>query len=238
VYRIVDAYLQVAPRDWSAERLASVKALEAIRKNAEKKLEEERVKGTKPSLPTEKYAGTYKDDVFGELRIQWEKDKLVVRLGPIAADLEYWHYDTFRATARDRTQGKMLLTFTLDAKGKIDQVRTRSDDGVEMVLKRAADASQSAPAIVMKEEELRRFAGRYELKTPPVEISLEMLDGKLKASLPGQPVATLVPIKPTRFRVDGAAPDVFVQFDVSDGKVKGLTLEQGSGTTLKLLPKN
>jgi CubicO group peptidase (beta-lactamase class C family) len=238
VYRIVDAYLQVAPRDWSAERLASVKALEAIRKNAEKKLEEERVKGTKPSLPTEKYAGTYKDDVFGELRIQWEKDKLVVRLGPIAADLEHWHYDTFRATARDRTQGKMLLTFTLDAKGKIDQVRTRSDDGVEMVLKRAADASQSAPAIVMKEEELRRFAGRYELKTPPVEISLEMLDGKLKASLPGQPVATLVPIKPTRFRVDGAAPDVFVQFDVSDGKVKGLTLEQGSGTTLKLLPKN
>ena len=60
----------------------------------------------------------------------------------------------------------------------------------------------------------------------------------VSSRVPGQPVATLVPIKPTRFRVDGGAADVFVQFEVSEGKVKALTLEQGSGTTLRLLPKN
>jgi CubicO group peptidase (beta-lactamase class C family) len=153
VYRICDAYLQAAPRDWSNELLTSVKTLEGIRRNADKKQDGERVAGTKPSLPLEKYAGVYKDEVYGELHLSRENDKLVAHLGPITAELEHWHYDTFRAVARDRTLGKMLLTFTLDSRGKIDQVKTTSIDGSEIVLRRAPDAAtdralkESPPAL-------------------------------------------------------------------------------------------
>jgi CubicO group peptidase (beta-lactamase class C family) len=235
VYRIFDAYLQVPPRDWSAELSKTMKGIEELSKKALKKQEDERVKDTRPSLPLDRYAGTYKDDVFGELKIVLNKDRLLARLGPITADLEHWHYDTFRATPRERSLPKMMMSFALDARGKVEQLKT-TGLGSELVLKRAADAALT-PAIVMKEEELRKFAGKYELKNPPLEISLEMIDGKLKAVLPGQPVATLVPIKETRFRVDGAPADIFVQFELADGKVKSLNLEQPNSPGVTLLPK-
>jgi hypothetical protein len=40
---------------------------------------------------------------------------------PIAfvADLEHWHYDTFRAKSRDHAIEPQLITFRLDLAGKV-----------------------------------------------------------------------------------------------------------------------
>ena len=200
-------------------------------------LEEERVQGTRPALPLEKYAGAYKDEIYGELKIIVAKDKLVVRFGPVAGDLEHWNYETFRAVPRDKTMDKMMLTFSLDSKGKVDQVKSSGGQGDGIIWKRAPDPAAAVPAITLKEEELRKFVGKYELKSPPLEVSLELVDGRLKANMPGQSAATLVPIQPARFRVAGAAAGVFLQFDLADGKVKGLTLEQESGVSLQFSRK-
>jgi CubicO group peptidase (beta-lactamase class C family) len=123
MYKIFDFYLSAPARDWSSEMLKVEKGLEAVAKAAEKKAEAERVNGTSPSLPLEKYAGTFQSDMYGETKVAFENQKLVVRFGPnFNGDLQHWHYDTFRVTWRDPMQGKGFVSFRLNAQGKADVV--------------------------------------------------------------------------------------------------------------------
>jgi hypothetical protein len=36
--------------------------------------------------------------------------------------LEHWHYDVFRITWRDRTQGKGFVSFRLNRQGKVEMM--------------------------------------------------------------------------------------------------------------------
>lgn len=123
MYRVFDAYLNVAKRDWSAEILKKIKVLEDQAKAAEKKVEDERVKGTSPSLALDKYAGTYQNEMYGETKFVLKDGKLTSEFGPnFNGDLEHWHYDTFRVVWRDRMEGKGFIVFKLNAKGKPETV--------------------------------------------------------------------------------------------------------------------
>ena len=123
MFRIFDHYLNAPARDWSSEMLKVTKDLENQAKNAEKKLEAERVKDTSPSLPLEKYAGTFQSDMYGDTKVALENQKLVIRFGPnFTGDLQHWHFDTFRVTWRDPMQGKGMVSFRLNAQGKVDHV--------------------------------------------------------------------------------------------------------------------
>ncbi|HET7112608.1 MAG TPA: serine hydrolase [Pyrinomonadaceae bacterium] len=122
-YRVFDAYLGVAKRDWSAEILKKFKVLEDLAKAAEKKTEDERVKGTSPSLALQKYAGTYQNEMYGETKFVLRDGKLTSEFGPnFNGELEHWHYDTFRVVWRDRMEGKGFVVFKLNAKGQPETV--------------------------------------------------------------------------------------------------------------------
>jgi hypothetical protein len=212
-----------------------MKGFEAQGKAAEKKQNDERVKDTRPSLALDKYLGTYQDEMYGDVKVaQDESGKLVVRYGPaFTGDLEHWHYDTFQATWRDRTLGKSLVTFTLNAQGKVEAIKIQNLTD----FKRAADKPPAVAGVTLSEGDLKKFTGRYELKAPPLEMSVELIGGKLKAVLPGQPVVTLAPVSADRFTVEGAPVSVFVQFKLAEGKVSSLTVEQGSAPPLTFTPK-
>jgi CubicO group peptidase (beta-lactamase class C family) len=234
-YRIFDAFLKAPQRDWSAEYLKLIKGAEELAKKARKKQEAERVKDTKPSLSLDKYAGTYKSDIYGEIKVTLEKskekgtEKLKGQFGPsFVAELEHWNYDTFRTIPRDRTQGKQLVTFTLDAKGKVSHLRQGDDPNTDLVFKRVEDAKDKTPVILLSEDELKKFVGKYELKNPPVEVSIELVGGKLKAIVPGAPPLVLAPIKPTRFKLEDGPPGFIAEFHLAEGKVKSVTLTQPS----------
>ena len=123
MFRIFDAYLDGRQRDWSAEISKSFKELEEQGKAAEKKAEAERVQGTSPSLPLEKYAGAYQSEMYGEAKVTFEGGKLLAHFGPnFNGELEHWNYDTFRVTWRDKMQGKMFVTFRLNRQGKAEGV--------------------------------------------------------------------------------------------------------------------
>lgn len=102
---------------------------------------------------------------------------------------------------------------------------------------RTAETPTSTAAVALSEADLKKFAGKYELRTSPVEVSVEIVGGKLKASVPGQPVYTLVPVAANRFSIEGTPAGFFMQFEMAEGKVISLTLVQGSGPSLVLLPK-
>ncbi|HXG92752.1 MAG TPA: serine hydrolase [Blastocatellia bacterium] len=231
MYRVFDIYLGAANKDWSAEMLKAARSLEEQSKAAQKKLEESRVNGTKPSLALEKYAGAYTDDALGDAKVTVENGKLVLRTPGLVADLEHWHYDTFRATFRDTViVGKALVTFTLNSQGKPDGL---SISGINLTFKRAPKESPPA-AIATSEADLKKFAGTYEAKAPPIEVSIELIGGKLKAVIPGQPVYTLVPVAANRFQIEGAKEAFFIQFELATDKARSLTIEQGAGPKLTL----
>jgi CubicO group peptidase (beta-lactamase class C family) len=122
-YRIFDAYLGAQPRDWSADMLKTIKTLQEQGKAAALKAESERVKGTSTSLAMEKYAGEYQNEMYGDSKIVFENGKLTAQFGPnYTGDLEHWHYDVFRITWRDRTQGKGFVSFRLNRQGKVEMM--------------------------------------------------------------------------------------------------------------------
>jgi CubicO group peptidase (beta-lactamase class C family) len=234
MYKIFDSYLGGPQRDWSSELLKSIKAFEEQGKTAEKKAEAERVKGTTPSLPLERYAGTYQSEMYGETKVALENGKLVTRFGPnFNGDLEHWHYDTFRVTWRDRMQGKGFVNFRLNTQGKVDSMSIENLSEFT----RAPEKPEAVAGINLSEADLRKFVGKYALEAVALEISIELIGNSLKASVPGQPVYTLVPVTTDRFRLEGAPADYFVQFEMVAGKPKSMTLLQGSRPPIVLLLK-
>src|SRR5262249_30056914 len=172
--------------------------------------------------------------MYGDARITLQNGKLSIQTPSFVGDLEHWHYDTFQITWRDKTVGKTLVNFTLDPQGKVESARLGD---FQMTFKRSVEAAPAASAAEGSESDLKRLVGHYAMQGAPVEVSIEIVGGKLKAVVPGQPVYSLVPLSVSRFQIEGAPAGFFVSFEVSDGKVKAMNLEQGERPTLKLLPK-
>jgi CubicO group peptidase (beta-lactamase class C family) len=148
--KIFDTFLGVARRDWSADYLARSRQAKEAEAAAAKKVEDARVRDTKPSLVLPAYAGTYTGALFGDARVSEEGGRLVLRLAPspnFVGDLEHWHFDTFRVKWREGIVypfPRGFVTFTLDARGrpaemKID-VPNPDFDFKELELRRAPDA--------------------------------------------------------------------------------------------------
>jgi CubicO group peptidase (beta-lactamase class C family) len=239
MYRVFDAFLQAPQKDWSGELLKIIKAAQQQAEAVERKTESDRVKGTNPSLALAKYAGTYTNEMYGDAKIKEQNGKLIVEYSPaMSGELEHWHFDTFRATLRERHLGKAFVTFALDAAGKADEMKLNVPNAADIAFKRAPEKVAEVASIAMSEDELKRYMGKYELKTPPLEVSIEMLGGKLKSVIPGQPVGTLVPVAANRFKivVEGVPVEIFAEFQMAEGRPRSMTIEQ-SGMKFTLMPK-
>ncbi|HTM55396.1 MAG TPA: serine hydrolase [Pirellulales bacterium] len=122
-HHVFDRFLKIAGRDWLAEDLSAQNETERKTKEAKTKLEASRAKDTKPSLPLEKYAARFTSELYGPATVTCKEGKLTMdRDGRFAADLEHWHYDTFRAKYQDKAMEPQLLTFELDSSGKVAAV--------------------------------------------------------------------------------------------------------------------
>lgn len=127
--KIIDLFTGAPDRDWSAD------VLQQARKEREQEAQDEakrsqRVEGTKPSLANAAYAGTYRSEMYGDVRVAEEGGRLVLRMAPAArlvADLDHWHYDTFLIRWRDSVpynfRQKGFVNFVLDGQGKVEAVR-------------------------------------------------------------------------------------------------------------------
>jgi CubicO group peptidase (beta-lactamase class C family) len=237
-YFVFDAYLHAAPEDWVKQIAAVEKGVRKVQKEAQAKDEKGRVEGTKPSLPLAKYAGVYKDDLYGEVTVKLEGDKLSAAWGPLSGPLEHWQYDTFRGKPAAKRLPKPFASFHVGKDGKVEEVKLSLGTGVEWTAKRTGDGAAPAAPVALGDGELKRFAGKYALETPPLEVSVELVSGKLKLIAPGQPVLGLSPVQPTRFKAEGAPVAVFVEFQVEGNEVKGVQVELPDQPLLKLARKN
>ena|SRR5690348_10016793 len=236
MYRVLDGLLNEPARDWNAEYRKQYDKLRAQAKEAEQKRLAQRVLGTKPSLPLDRYAGVYSDSMYGDAKVRYDNGTLRMSYGTaFDGELEHWHYDTFRANWKGVALGKQFVTFALDADGK---VRSLDFEGVG-TFNRKPDVPDTTRKIMLAASEAGKLTGTFVSDAPALTIEVKY-DGELKLSLPGQPVYTLLADSPTRFRLTGGnlPAGFFVEYEMANGAVKSLKLIQPSPRpTLVLVPK-
>ncbi|PYP56151.1 MAG: serine hydrolase [Gemmatimonadetes bacterium] len=126
-YRLLDEFLDGGPRtDWVA---AFVRAAQLDRAQADSTVRANRAARdslSKPSLPQERYAGRYRDELYGDAGITLEEGRLVLRFSRSPAfvgELEHWQYDTFIARWRTAHLEDAYVAFSLNPDGSIDRFR-------------------------------------------------------------------------------------------------------------------
>jgi len=122
--RILDLYLGAPPRDWSAIMLAQTRAQEAQEKAAQDRLEATRPNESKPSVPIDRLAGQYTNEMYGDVTIQVAGDKPVLHFGPsLEGDLQPWAGDSYKIVWRDQREGTGLVQFIVDPVGTVVSLR-------------------------------------------------------------------------------------------------------------------
>jgi len=130
MYSVFDLYTGGSRRDWSAE----LRALFQSRATAARSASDAPHVVVAPPLPLDRYAGTYVDSAYGNVRVTHENGVLQVQIvnEPVAR-LEPWQYDTFRARS---DQATTLVTFVPDGAGGVTGVRI---SGVVFARQRTSD---------------------------------------------------------------------------------------------------
>lgn len=119
MYRVFDLYDDQEPRDWSGELKQLYDGMAARQQTARARRGEQRVEGTAPTLDPERYAGTYRDELYGTVEVAWRGDHLYATFGPdLKGPMEHWHYDTFRVRFEKPWKGTAMVQFELDTRGR------------------------------------------------------------------------------------------------------------------------
>ncbi|MGZ8398996.1 MAG: serine hydrolase [Gemmatimonadales bacterium] len=155
VYHVLDYYLGAKAPDYPTvfKQLGDEnrKKLQA----AEQQAAGSRDSTSGPSLPLAKYAGTYRDSWYGDVKIAVEGKGLAIRFTRtpvLVGDLVHWQHDTFLARWRDRElRADAYATFSLKPDGSVDQLKmVPASDAVDfsfdfqdLLLKPVADSGQA-----------------------------------------------------------------------------------------------
>jgi CubicO group peptidase (beta-lactamase class C family) len=125
--RALDAYMDAPKTDWVGAYAAAVKKSESKADAGTAAHEAARDKQSKPSLPLDKYTGTYRDPWYGDVTVARENGKLIMRFSKTAqlvGVMEPWQHDTFIVRWNDRSlNGDAFVNFSLDPDGKIREAR-------------------------------------------------------------------------------------------------------------------
>jgi hypothetical protein len=125
-YHVMDEYLGVKGNDWIAAWKANDDEEHRKADEVMKKAATERAANSQPSLPLEKYAGSYEDAWYGPATIAMKDGKLTFRLDKsegATGEMQPWQHDTFKV---HWTLEDAYLTFALKDDGTVDHFTMRA----------------------------------------------------------------------------------------------------------------
>jgi hypothetical protein len=124
MYRVFDLYGGRPARDWSRELRDLYTRLETEAATARRQQEQRRAADTRPSLPVDRYAGTYTHPTYGEAVVSIRDGALHFAFSKgRSGRLSHWHYDTFEARWDDTRMSPSLVVFAPDGGGGVSSVR-------------------------------------------------------------------------------------------------------------------
>lgn len=122
---ILDQYLGGMKTDWITAYAQAGDAGATADRAFEDSASAARKRDIGPSLPLGQLAGKYTDAWYGDVTVSEEKGHLVLhwsRSPSLAADLEHWQFDTFRARMRVKNAADAFVTFSIGYDGKVDRM--------------------------------------------------------------------------------------------------------------------
>jgi CubicO group peptidase (beta-lactamase class C family) len=134
MYSVFDRYGGKSGRDWNADMQKLYAEVAQRGEDGRKRMDAMRVAGTSPSLPLERYAGTYSDPLRGDIVVSSEGGGLGITQGTaFTGSLEHWHFDSFRVKWKSEWRDGPILTFVVGVSGRADAVE---GNGVRYVRRR------------------------------------------------------------------------------------------------------
>jgi CubicO group peptidase (beta-lactamase class C family) len=124
LFELLDHYLAQPANDWPAK----FKALKQQRLGDALKAYQSAAASPAhvgPSLPLERYAGTYADPWYGNIEVAPANGKLTIDFKStprMRGNLEHWQYDSFITRLEDKSIEPAYVTFGLNADGKVERV--------------------------------------------------------------------------------------------------------------------
>ncbi len=220
---LMDRLLGEDARDWLGEALAKREQNKKLQVEGEKRLEATRVRRTKPSHDLDAYAGVYANPGYGKLVVEREGKRLAVTYNHIRTPFEHWHYDVFNGLeADDPTFKDMKIRFHTDVNGNINSASLPLEPLVgDIVFERQPDPSLFDP------EHLRRLAGKYELGSQTITITLK--GTTLFMVLPGQPMYKLEPAADGSFVLERLNGFRVTFSEPGEGRAEEITIHQPNG---------
>jgi len=208
-YSIFDRLLGLESTDWNEKYLKYYEEMHAAGDRSKEKSAEER-QNTPASHSFEDYLGDYEHPGYGIYSVRKEGEALQLAANnKLVMKLEHYHYDIFEADF-ERGDEHFKLSFTSDLRGNIAGFSIQIEPAVkEVFFKRLADRQLNDPSF------LKQFTGQYELMG--MLLSVELKEGNLFASLPGQELE-LEPYRKTEFSVKGM-PGFSIAFQADDAGV-------------------
>lgn len=129
-FRILDEFMGARDTDWLAAYIAVQARMQARLAEADSSRAASRDASSRPSLALEKYAGRYRDAWYGDIAIEMESGRAVMRFTRtplLVGDLEHWQHDTFVVRWRDRElRADAFVTFALEPDGTVDRARMQA----------------------------------------------------------------------------------------------------------------
>jgi len=119
---IADGYLGFTPTDWIGGFAALLQKAHERAAQVEASASTSRDSASGPSLPLAKYAGRYRDKMYGDATIALVNGTLVLSFShspDFTGPLEHWQYDTFKTHWRTATIPNAYVTFALNPDGSI-----------------------------------------------------------------------------------------------------------------------
>lgn len=132
IYKLFDHFMKNPTFDWVAGYRRQLDLSLADQRMAYEKALVLPTPSTKPSLAKRQYLGTYRDKFYGDLRIEEEGDRWVLRFAhtpQLVADLLHHQYDSYVAHFRNRDlKADAYVNFSLDETGRVSQLTLKVID--------------------------------------------------------------------------------------------------------------
>jgi len=129
-WHVVDHYLDAPDFDWLGAYATRMAWIDSVLAERDQRTSAGRESSSAPSLPLERYAGTYTDAWYGDVIIAYEDGKLEMRFShtpSLVGEMEHWQYDTFVARWYDRElRADAFVTFALGPSGNIEHAKMRA----------------------------------------------------------------------------------------------------------------
>lgn len=183
----------------------------------------------KPSHDLTEYCGIYKDDAYGIISINQDKDELAGTFNRWKLKIEYLHNNYFKFSVADNDvfDGSEAIKgqFMIDANGVVESLKMPFETDVKDI-----EFKKQINFAVTKND-LQKYVGDYDLSGTPIKIYLNA-GNVLKGIIPGQAEYELIPVKENEFNVKGAN-GVSVKFERGDkGNVTACNIIQPNGTSM------